>query len=116
MAKKNFYCVKKGLTPGIYTDWESCKAQVQGFPGAVYKGFATIEEAKAYMGEQSTLQIAESEAATEALRQQLEDPELASDFEKLMEIQADIDAHEKQQEELLQQLLEAEEELEEQNF
>ena len=61
-------------------------------------------------------QIAESEAATEALRRQLEDPELASDFEKLMEIQADIDAHEKQQEELLQQLLEAEEELEEQNF
>ena len=62
MAKKNFYCVKKGLTPGIYTDWESCKAQVQGFPGAVYKGFATIEEAKAYMGEQSTPTIAESEA------------------------------------------------------
>ena len=61
-------------------------------------------------------QISESEAATEALRQQLEDPELASDFEKLMEIQTDIDAHEKQQEELLQQLLEAEEELEEQNF
>ena len=56
-------------------------------------------------------QIAESETAAELLRQQLEDPALASDFEKLMEIQAEIDAHERQQEELLQQLLEAEEEL-----
>lgn len=56
-------------------------------------------------------QIAESETAAELLRQQLEDPELASDFEKLMEIQAEIDARERQQEELLQQLLEAEEEL-----
>ncbi|MBR5931901.1 MAG: ABC-F family ATP-binding cassette domain-containing protein, partial [Lachnospiraceae bacterium] len=60
-------------------------------------------------------QIAESEAAAESLRQQLEDPALASDFEKLMEIQADLDAHERQQEDLLQQLLEAEEELAEQN-
>ena len=35
----------------------------------------------------------------------------ASDFEKLMEIQSQIDQYEKQQEDLLKQLLEAEEEL-----
>ncbi len=51
MAKKNFYAVKVGKTPGIYTTWEEAKAQVSGFPGAVYKGFVTADEAKAYMGE-----------------------------------------------------------------
>ena len=56
-------------------------------------------------------QIAESEAAVQALQSQLEDPALASDFEKLMEIQSQIDQKEKQQEDLLQQLLEVEEEL-----
>ncbi len=56
-------------------------------------------------------QIAESEAQTDLLRKQLEDPALASDFEKLMEIQSEIDQNEKQQEDLLHQLLAAEEEL-----
>ena len=51
MAKKNFYAVKVGKTPGIYTTWDETKAQVSGYPGAVYKGFITIEEAKAYMGD-----------------------------------------------------------------
>ncbi|MBR1572350.1 MAG: ribonuclease H family protein [Lachnospiraceae bacterium] len=51
MAKKNFYAVKVGKTPGIYTTWEETKTQVSGYPGAVYKGFITIEEAKAYMGD-----------------------------------------------------------------
>lgn len=50
MAKKNFYVVKKGKKPGIYRTWEQCKAQVDGFPGAIFKGFATQEEADAYAG------------------------------------------------------------------
>ena len=49
MAKK-YYAVKAGFVPGIYTDWESCKAQVNAFPGAQYKGFATLEEAQEYLG------------------------------------------------------------------
>lgn len=48
MAKK-YYAVKKGLTPGIYTDWETCRKQVSSFPGAEYKGFATLEEAERYL-------------------------------------------------------------------
>lgn len=45
MAKKKYYAVKKGKTPGIYLTWEDCRSQISGFSGAVYKGFATIEEA-----------------------------------------------------------------------
>lgn len=51
MAKKNFYAVKKGKTPGIYTSWEECRVQVEGVSGAKYKGFATEEEALRFMGE-----------------------------------------------------------------
>lgn len=48
MAKK-YYAVKKGKMPGIYMSWADCQAQVTGFPGAVFKGFMTLEEAGAFM-------------------------------------------------------------------
>ena len=37
MAKKNYYAVKQGKVPGIYRTWDACKAQVHGYPGAIYK-------------------------------------------------------------------------------
>lgn len=49
MAKKNFYAVKKGAKPGIYSTWKETEAQVSGFPGAVYKGFATREDAQNWL-------------------------------------------------------------------
>ncbi len=51
MAKKNFYAVKKGLIPGIYVSWADCKTQIDGYSGAIYKGFATKEEALEFMGD-----------------------------------------------------------------
>jgi ribonuclease HI len=44
--KKKYYVVWKGATPGIYDNWESCKHQIQGFQGAVYKSFPTRKEAE----------------------------------------------------------------------
>ncbi|WEJ63608.1 ribonuclease H family protein [Thiomicrorhabdus lithotrophica] len=50
MAKK-FYVVWQGRTPGIYTDWNSCKQQVDKFAGAKYKSFPTMAEAEqAFVG------------------------------------------------------------------
>ena len=47
MAKKQkYYVVWRGKQPGIYSDWETCKAQVQGVEGAQYKSFATMQEAE----------------------------------------------------------------------
>lgn len=48
MAKerKRFYVVWKGRQPGIYASWEAARAQVEGFSGAQYKGFARREEAE----------------------------------------------------------------------
>ena len=47
---KNFYAVKNGRVPGIYTSWNECRAQVIGCAGAVYKGFETRAEAESFMG------------------------------------------------------------------
>lgn len=47
---KKFYAVKAGKVPGIYKTWNECKEQVDGFSGAMYKGFATEQEAKEFLG------------------------------------------------------------------
>ena len=54
MAAKKYYVVKKGITPGIYLTWDDCKKMVDGYPGAVYKGFATLAEAEAYLNGTAT--------------------------------------------------------------
>lgn len=47
MAKKQkYYVVWQGKQPGIYSDWDACKAQVQGVQGAQYKAFDTMAEAE----------------------------------------------------------------------
>lgn len=45
MAKK-YYVVWQGRVPGIYSDWNSCKNQVDKFAGARYKSFPTLTEAE----------------------------------------------------------------------
>lgn len=49
MAKKKYYAVKKGKTPGIYLTWNDCKAQTDGYSGAIYKSFPTREEAENFV-------------------------------------------------------------------
>lgn len=57
MAIKKYYAVAVGRQPGIYTQWfgpTGAQAQVEGFQGARYKGFATIEEARTFVHQHST--------------------------------------------------------------
>ena len=49
MASK-YYAVKKGKKPGVYLTWDECKAQTDGFSGAIFKSFKTQEEAEAFIG------------------------------------------------------------------
>ena len=49
MEKKKYYAVVKGRTPGIYFTWDDCKAQIEHFPGAIYKGFETIMDAGTFV-------------------------------------------------------------------
>lgn len=50
MAAKKYYAVKTGKKTGVFKSWEECRAAVEGYPGAEYKGFALLEEANAYLG------------------------------------------------------------------
>ncbi len=47
MADK-YYAVRKGRHPGVYTTWDACHAEVNGFSGAEYKSFRTYAEAQAF--------------------------------------------------------------------
>lgn len=44
--KAKYYVVWSGRTPGIYRDWASCKAQVEGVAEARYKAFDSLAEAE----------------------------------------------------------------------
>jgi ribonuclease HI len=46
---KKYYAVRSGRKPGIYRTWDECKAQVDGYANAQYKGFSSREEAEAYL-------------------------------------------------------------------
>lgn len=46
MAKKKYYAVRAGRTPGIYTNWDACKAQVDGFANASLKVFRQKKKRK----------------------------------------------------------------------
>ncbi|ATZ21009.1 viroplasmin family protein [Mesoplasma coleopterae] len=44
-----YYAVKKGRNIGVYTTWDECKAQVEGFNNAVYKSFSSKADAEAFI-------------------------------------------------------------------
>ncbi|MBE5883079.1 MAG: reverse transcriptase-like protein [Lachnospiraceae bacterium] len=50
MAAKKYYAVRKGKITGVFETWEECKHSVDGFSGAEYKGFSTLQEACDYAG------------------------------------------------------------------
>jgi ribonuclease HI len=51
-TKQKYYVVWKGITPGIYKDWESCKNQVHGVEGAIYKSYTSLSEAESAFNDQ----------------------------------------------------------------
>lgn len=49
-----FYAVRIGKVPGVYTNWNDCKEQVHGFPGATFKSFENEKDAKAFLENKNT--------------------------------------------------------------
>ncbi len=49
MSTKKFYAVAKGRKPGIYNNWPAAQSQIEGFPGAVFKGFPSVAEADEWL-------------------------------------------------------------------
>lgn len=70
MAKgKKFYVVWEGNEPGIYSSWDACKRQIDGFAHAKYKSFPTYTAAqtayddhwKNYYGKESKPTLSKTE-------------------------------------------------------
>ncbi|WP_234734673.1 ribonuclease H1 domain-containing protein [Tellurirhabdus bombi] len=52
MAKSpKYYVVWKGRQKGVYDNWDDCQAQIQNFPGALYKSFESRTVAEKALGE-----------------------------------------------------------------
>lgn len=53
-ARKKYYVVWEGHSPGIYTTWDDAKEQIDGYPGARFKSYTDLEEAtEAFRGDPS---------------------------------------------------------------
>ncbi len=48
--KSKYYVVWEGHQSGIFDAWDKCKKQVDGYTGAKYKSFDSLEEAKKAFG------------------------------------------------------------------
>lgn len=44
--KSKWYVVWFGHAPGIYPSWDKCRPQVEGFPGAKFRAYDTLAEAR----------------------------------------------------------------------
>lgn len=71
MAAAKYYAVKEGKRPGIYRNWDDCKAMVHGYPGAIYKSFKTEQEAKEFMGVQMTVTNTKESEKEEGSKEEL---------------------------------------------
>jgi len=44
--KNRFYVIWEGAERGVFESWEECRVRIDGYKGAKYKGFPSIQEAK----------------------------------------------------------------------
>lgn len=73
MARARYYVVFEGREPGIYGEWARCQAQVHGYPGARFRGYATEAEAERAWVEEGGDPVPGAELDA------LDDPALADD-------------------------------------
>ena len=70
MAKKKYYVVWDGRETGVYNSWESCKKQVLGYPGAVYKSFDSEELANEAFYDDSKKHVGKNKKKPQLTEQQ----------------------------------------------
>lgn len=48
-ARQKFYAVRNGYQVGIFQTWDECQSLVDGYPGADFSSFPTMEQAEDYL-------------------------------------------------------------------
>ncbi|KAJ2874987.1 hypothetical protein H4R27_006445 [Coemansia aciculifera] len=56
----SYYAVRVGRKAGIYRTWDECKAEVNAYPGAIFKKFKDLTDAQTFAGPQAALSAAAS--------------------------------------------------------
>jgi len=68
MAKWSYYAVAKGRKVGLFTTWDDCKKQVNGFKGARFKGFHSKDDAEKFISSNGSIKaIVESKITGELM-------------------------------------------------
>jgi ribonuclease HI len=68
MAKKpKYYVVWKGRATGVFSSWDDCKAQTNGYEGAVFKSFESRELAEKAFQSSSTQYVGKSRKVVSSL-------------------------------------------------
>ncbi|XP_059613381.1 ribonuclease H1-like [Phlebotomus argentipes] len=62
-----FYAVARGRQPGIYSTWDECKKNVDGFSGARYKKFSSETECLTFIEQNKSGPVLASTSATSSL-------------------------------------------------
>lgn len=52
LFSQHYYAVKKGNSPGIYTTWDDCRKEIEGYSSVKFKKFSRINEAIDYLREE----------------------------------------------------------------
>ncbi|XP_017397469.1 ribonuclease H1 isoform X1 [Cebus imitator] len=87
-----FYAVRRGRKTGVFLTWNECKAQVDRFPAARFKKFATEDEAWAFVRKSASPEASEGQEnqhgresqtkASKRLREPLDGDEGAEPYAK----------------------------------
>ncbi|XP_054332559.1 ribonuclease H1 isoform X2 [Pongo pygmaeus] len=56
-----FYAVRRGRKTGVFLTWNECRAQVDRFPAARFKKFATEDEAWAFVRKSASPEVSEGQ-------------------------------------------------------
>lgn len=58
--KHNYYAVAHGRNIGVFYSWSECSAQVIGYSRAVFKGFASLDEAERFLKQRTETSVSDS--------------------------------------------------------
>jgi ribonuclease HI len=67
-SKVKFYVVWEGRRPGVYTSWDECKRNIDGFPNAKYKSFTSKKEAEEAYQQHPARHIYKKAASAETVK------------------------------------------------
>jgi ribonuclease HI len=76
--KKKFYVVWNGVVPGVYHEWKECRRQTDGYDGALYKAFPTLQEAEEAFQDSAWKHIGKNISKTQSKPKKL-DPQIITE-------------------------------------